>query len=383
MAMVRSPQRALEIVELIERCLDFVDPGSGDLTSCALVARPWLYPSQSRLFRAPSLTNILISVNDRTALEFHDSLFHSPHLLPLVRELSFIFMLHLSSDIFTKICRLDFPNLESFSVEPTHERLWEGLRQLSSTKTIHFFCLDYMQEPHSSFMFPASMAGLSNCSRAIEHLDLFVTRWSLEGYNPNPTAPIYLTSIRLGLQWNSFTPTPFTLSAFYPFNLSKLRAISVMGQGSFPWNSLPKGRLELLSFTPGKHQEEITDLSLLPKLSMLRASTDPSIDLLPICQLLATMKPGHQIHTIILFLGRLEGFEMQSPGWDKLDLALTSLASPAPAIELEFHKAIPPMETLSGLLPKVLSQTTPKVRIFRSSYQIEQRWWKEQVQKLL
>ncbi|KAK7000592.1 hypothetical protein R3P38DRAFT_3218792 [Favolaschia claudopus] len=155
-----------------------------------------------------------------------------------------------------------------------------------------------------------------------------------------------------------------------------------MGQGSFPWNSLPKGRLELLSFTPGKHQEEITDLSLLPKLSILRTSTDPSIDLLPISRLLATMKSGHQIHTIILFLNHLErNFKM--PGWDKLDLALTSLACPAPAIELEFHEAaIPSMERLSGLLPKVLSQATSKVQMFLCSHQREQRWWKEQVQKL-
>ncbi|KAK7042767.1 hypothetical protein R3P38DRAFT_2892121 [Favolaschia claudopus] len=381
--MDRSPRRALDIVEIIDCCLAFVDPSSGDLTSCALVARPWLHPSQSRLFRVPHLTNILVSFEDRTVLKFHDSLFRNPHLLPFVRELSFIFVLHLSPDIFTKICRLDFPNLDSFLVVPTDQRLWDGLRQLASTKTIRYFCLDYMQEPNSSFMFPASMSGLSNCSRAIEHLDLFVTRWSLEGYIPNPTAPIYLTSIRLGLQWSCFTPTPFTLSAFYPFNLSKLRAISVTGQGSFPWNSLPKGRLELLSFTPGKHQEEITDLSLLPKLSILRTSTDPSIDLLPISRLLATMKSGHQIHTIILFLNHTESLKMQYPGWDKLDLALTSLACPAPAIELEFHEAaIPCMKTLSGLLPKVLSQTTSKVQMFLCSHQREQRWWKEQVQKL-
>ncbi|KAK7042766.1 hypothetical protein R3P38DRAFT_3179295 [Favolaschia claudopus] len=330
--MDHRPQHPLYILELLDRCLDFLDPACGDLCSCALVARLWVYPAQARLFRAPFLTNKLFSFRDSTALRFHDSLLNNPHLLPLVRELTFRWMTYLTPGVFTQICRLNFTNLEYLTIEPEGfghgdtDTICRGIWDLTSAKTLRSLTLNL----GSAFGFPVSMSILDNASRSIEHLDLFCADWSLENFvSPSARAladSIYLTSIRLVLRWDRPKSDEFTLSMFYPFDLTRLRAIDVCGEGSFPWNSLPKGSIELLAFTPGQHEEEIFDLSLLPKLSVLRVSTSFEIGAVPsdLSRLLTTIKLGHRIETIVIYL---DPYIIQ---WAELDLALSSLPHPLP-----------------------------------------------------
>ncbi|KAK7042762.1 hypothetical protein R3P38DRAFT_2511887 [Favolaschia claudopus] len=364
--MDHRPQHPLYILELLDRCLDFLDPASGDLCSCALVARLWVYPAHARLFRAPFTTNKLFSFRDSTALKFHDSLLNNPHLLPLVRELTFKWMNHLTPGVFTQICRLNFTNLEYLTIEPDgfgpRDTICQGIWDLTNaSETLRSLALNL----GSAFGFPVSMSILDNASRSIEHFDLFCVDWSSEDFvSPSARAladSIYLTSIRLMLRWDRPKSDEFTLPMFYPFDLSKLRAISVSGKGSFPWNALPKGSIEVLAFTPGQHEEEISDLSLLPKLTVLRASTDYDIGELPLCRLLATIKAGHQIQTIVIYV---------DPGaikWAELDLALSSLPHPLPVIELEFHpsQTIPDVETLWIYFPTILPRMSPMVMFLR------------------
>ncbi|KAK7000593.1 hypothetical protein R3P38DRAFT_3285397 [Favolaschia claudopus] len=372
--MDHRPQHPLYIFELLGHCLDFLDPASGDLCSCALVARLWVYPAQARLFRVPFTTNKLFSFRDSTALRFHDSLLNSPHLLPLVRELTFKWMNYLTPGVFTQICRLNFTNLESLTIElrRSEDTLWQAIWDLLSARTLRSFALDLCHVGVLyPFRFPVSMWLLDNSSQGIEHFDLICADWSLEGYDP-PSAraladPIYLTSIRLVLQWDRPQLDEFTLPMFYPFDLSKLRAISVIGKGSFPWNSLPKGSIELLAFTPGQHEEEIFDLSLLPKLSVLRVSTSFEIGAVPLdlSRLLTTIKLGHRIETIVIYL---DPYIIQ---WAELDLALSSLPHPLPVIEFDFHHPASRSETLRMHFPVILSRMSSKVTFFLSWIALE------------
>ncbi|KAK7017213.1 hypothetical protein R3P38DRAFT_2986016 [Favolaschia claudopus] len=74
------PQNPFNVPELLDLCISCLESPS-DLISCALVARSWVHPAQSSLFRAPAEADDFFISRDTMAENLADTLtaFPSPH----------------------------------------------------------------------------------------------------------------------------------------------------------------------------------------------------------------------------------------------------------------------------------------------------------------
>ncbi|KAK6969134.1 hypothetical protein R3P38DRAFT_3505249 [Favolaschia claudopus] len=127
-------QTPLNVPEVLDHCISFVPIPSPDLLACSLVARSWVYAAQSRLFRAPHITNIRFYDQEEIVWRFHSSLVSSPHLFCLVRELA------LGSSLFdhatiAAFCEVSFTHLECLTLwmpEPVPKEEERSIQSLFS-----------------------------------------------------------------------------------------------------------------------------------------------------------------------------------------------------------------------------------------------------------
>ncbi|KAF8209755.1 hypothetical protein K438DRAFT_1959985 [Mycena galopus ATCC 62051] len=111
---MNTPGNPLNVPELLHRCIHPLRDSTSDLTACALVARAWVYPTQSHLFRE-------VLRYDPGKGEPHSSwkklvaiLQTCPHLIPHVRRLWIDILIH-PDDIFFDIISLPFTHLVEIS----------------------------------------------------------------------------------------------------------------------------------------------------------------------------------------------------------------------------------------------------------------------------
>ncbi|KAJ7840152.1 hypothetical protein B0H13DRAFT_2101220 [Mycena leptocephala] len=105
---MRSPPRPLDIPELIEACLGFLN--SSDLAACALVNRSWRYAAQPYFFRY-----ITLGHTNRKFGEFLDILLISPHISSFIVRLTLL-VSYLSPDYAATFVQFHFPNLHTLRI---------------------------------------------------------------------------------------------------------------------------------------------------------------------------------------------------------------------------------------------------------------------------
>ncbi|KAK6988615.1 hypothetical protein R3P38DRAFT_3095060 [Favolaschia claudopus] len=370
---------ALDVAELLDSCINLI--GGRDLSStllaCALVSRSWVSPAQARLFRAPYATNPYFLRSDKNALRFCKTVTENSHLIALVRDLSLIFMDRLTPKVFEKLCRLDFPRLDSLTIHLREELpCFDAIQWFAGTVTLRSLTLD-----------ASCMYLLASASTTVEHLDIRCYEW-LETATSSPSPPdVYLKSLRLSvLEVNRPVSAAASLkaSALEPFGLSELRALSVDGRIPVPWDQLPKSLIEILDITPGK--SDLSNLSPYTTLSTLRLKA--TYALVPAAEILATITSEHHIHTIVLYVQRGDpvpsGPRAIKTGWAEFDLAFSKLPTPHPAIEFQFDDSRPCLETLRTSLPMLVSRTGTELRVLPFDPYIDETdlWWQDQISKL-
>ncbi|KAK7017800.1 hypothetical protein R3P38DRAFT_2985522 [Favolaschia claudopus] len=379
--LIMDPPNPLKIQELLEQCISFLSHSPPDLLSCALVARPWVQPAQSELFRAPQFYLPLSSQ------KFLDSVRVSPHLVAYVHELDLNFDRLRSVPTFHDLCAFSFPHLEVlyltlgmvFSQENPLPHVHQMQRLLASPKLRYAFL-----DARSAAAQCADM--LTNISPTIEHLSLYGGRWTgnpaLDTAN---AAPICLKSVRLIVSdfTTDFTWPTNSVTSF-PFDLSNLQALAISGR-STPWDVIPTANIRILSLD---HWGSISiNLASFPCLQILVLEIGRWF-LPDILETLKTLSPHHnnKIHTIVLSISWIQarGIDFACPLLDAMISSLTMKSLQTVEIKYTFSPNLPPSEIHNNL-----EKSFPKLKArnlsFRTSVcypELGSKQWKELVERL-
>ncbi|KAK6996439.1 hypothetical protein R3P38DRAFT_3287626 [Favolaschia claudopus] len=325
----------LRIQELLDLCIAFLSDSPADLRSCSLVARSWVNPAQSELFRIPNLTSVP-SRSDRAARKFCNALSDSPHLGHHLRDLSMghwpTLIQNLDAVTFTHLHTLRF-YIKNVSVASD---LYRPLLSLPTLRTLH---LD------TSSRFSASLKFLVLCP-TIQHLELSCREDYEESLADSasslPEKPpfIRLTSLQLEISGGE-DPLQHHLNqaALYPLDISELKVLGIWGSGAIWWDSLPQAAQESIRIVDSNFWLGELDLSPFKNLAVLRlgmiqggfggAESDVRCTL-------ASISPANPIQIVVLGLSNgLLRYNKEECA--KIDRILLSLASRDVRVELEFH----------------------------------------------
>ncbi|KAK6995834.1 hypothetical protein R3P38DRAFT_3371587 [Favolaschia claudopus] len=350
----RKEQRrnALDVQELVDLAICFLDDSPRDLATCSVVARSWVHAAQASLFRAPHITNPLLRVfthNDGVVLQLYNTLVASPHLIGHVRDLEL--QQGLSRATIEKISSLPFTRLENLSLNVLKLTYWDP--QVKPLLGLH--SLRYLR---------LSTPGLVSCAHllaghpsSIRHLHLRCAPWEGDAVSVGfPVFPIRLRSFYLRVHIEQHPDEPQSLdSNTHPFDLTELKAFGVFDARSIRWESIPartKESLEVLQV--GLTDTKEVDLSQFPQLTtvrlMLRKNTISG------CRnTLATISPTHRIQTILLWIANWNLIDEKEYA-ENLDQILSSLV-PAPIVKFEcIVKSVETEACLRKLFPKLVLQ---------------------------
>ncbi|KAK7051701.1 hypothetical protein R3P38DRAFT_3593637 [Favolaschia claudopus] len=334
-------QSPLEIPELLDRCINFVTRSelhirldAPDLLACSLVARSWVHPAQSQLFRAPIHTNPNLFFQPSVVQKFWAALLASPHLLQHVRLLSVDYSA-LPPHCLELLCRELLTRLESLMIRvengsqtsPTPDTFPKpstlpALRHLSLDLVGPFSLLDSIVQH-----FPST----------IEHLDLNCTAWDSEiPSDIASTAPlIQLKSARLNMRGNDdFVWFPLHPGgSSYPFDFSQLKALAIFYAPPIDLSVIPTNRIEILDLHV-MYVNPPVDLTAFPMLQILRFGIGRSTISSIVAETLSTVTSQHRIRTIIIAVERYRSG--QAASYAELDSLIASMPMPSlPAVELE------------------------------------------------
>ncbi|KAK7002284.1 hypothetical protein R3P38DRAFT_2729594 [Favolaschia claudopus] len=330
-------QTPLNVPEVLDHCISFVPVPSPDLLECSLVARSWVYAAQSRLFRAPHITNIRFYDQEEIVRRFHSSLLSSPHLVGLVRELDLGSSLMFDLATIATFCELSFTHLECLTLgmpEPVPKEEASSIHSLISTPSLRRLEISLL-----SFRYFISDCQylLKHFSPTIQHLDMHFNLSTTSIHPPTDTIVPTLTSLRLWV--DSFSePVPLDPVLSY-FNLSELKAISIDASSdvTFPWNKISLDMIQILDISIMSESTTFGDPGRFANLRFLRIRIDPEggrpSTAVSILQM-ATRWPV--MRTIVVSLFALQVNHANPEDYAELDSVLASLPSHI-MVELEFE----------------------------------------------
>ncbi|KAF7358927.1 hypothetical protein MSAN_01233100 [Mycena sanguinolenta] len=325
------------IAELVEACMDHVNT-PGDLAACALVSRLWVHPAQSRLFRAPYIT------------EWHrflNMLATSRHLIPHIRQLRIR-----PEDVATlaRICAVPFTHLQSTVVILSGDYLPCGsvaalqqLFRLPTLRRVELHCFLNNEGEFASIWdqcAPNIKDITLNCR--VDHPLLGIDVDPLRPATPSPGG-ILLQSLRMHSP--QMLDSTLIRQNSHPFNLSKLKFLSIGWRAHVPWpNFAPVVRsIEGLDIVVNASAASL-DLSAFPNLTFLRISLPfwipPERRLAMLDQLFSTLSPANILETLVICpsngVVQMDGMLCMT-----LDAKLSSGPfSPTLAVELEVEQTV-------------------------------------------
>ncbi|KAK7017736.1 hypothetical protein R3P38DRAFT_3274922 [Favolaschia claudopus] len=394
--MPRSSRRnPLDVEKLLHLSLDFLELSPSDLCSCALVARSWVHPAQSRLFRSPRTTNPYFLLASSNVASLHETLLREPRLIHLIRELDIRYP-YIAQHALESICRLGFTHVTTLALkirDDLSSSAAETFRKLSNLPSLRSLSLETIESERLAF--PLCMPLFDRCSPTVEHLTLRCYRFAENGLSNasyDTAARIRLRSLRLEIQRrpklaNCSSLNPLTLA---PFDLSHLKALSVEENSSAPWDCVSWPSIEILDFMPNFNRDTtlLKRFSSLPlsNLSFLRLQIRDSI--LPTLYILKTIARslGNAPHlrSIVIVLVDFTTLKSKTPAWVEFDSVLSAFPLGCPDIKLEYryHAHGLKRALTNALLPSSIS--CGKVKVVRGSWQRSKDdiWWRGKVQKL-
>ncbi|KAJ7118088.1 hypothetical protein C8R44DRAFT_878722 [Mycena epipterygia] len=330
--------------ELVEYIIDFLYDSPRDWPACALVARSWVYPTQSHIFRSIRLLWSL-KRNERLWVRFEALTDASPHLIRHVRYL----YAHgrnqrLHTDTIVAICTFPFTHLQGASVsfsEPDTACMF-ALQQLLSLPTLHRLKITCSQTNSSDFF-----QIWDRCSPRLRHLELDCDLKSTEAFRPTQqyTSPIPLETLHVVTRtegvhdWLTHSRSPFDVSGLRHLISSFTRTELLLSEKFAPALRTIQALVLCVDAT-----KPTLNLSSLPNLLFLRICVIFR-DYYPwVLATLSTIAPTQHILKIVL-VGQLDTVPSE-----QVDAQLASLPTP-PVLELEpaeYDRMIPHMPLLNA-----------------------------------
>ncbi|KAK6987491.1 hypothetical protein R3P38DRAFT_3291869 [Favolaschia claudopus] len=359
-------QNPFKVPELLDLCISCLESPS-DLISCALVARSWVHPAQSNLFRAPGEADDFFISRDTMAENLADTLTAFPHLIRYVRVLRIEPSSDLSGFTLRGLCEIAFTHVDILTLNlhivftPTTIELLEPVLQLPTLRHLTMY---------SSSCYADTMRVLTLCSPSIKHLDLECWSGSTEAVLPAPSerqAPSFrLTSLQLFISDDLSFSERALWSSPLPFDVSAIKAISTGIQSPFPWHTIHRDLIQILELSMQEDQNKPFDLSLFPNRRYLSFHNIPAqlSLLLPTLKTIQKTNP-HSIHTITISL------TSKPTACAELDLLLGKLGSPLAAVEFELRDKL--TANVERLFPRLVEQKMFR-SIHRSPSLVEARW---------
>ncbi|KAK7000590.1 hypothetical protein R3P38DRAFT_2797223 [Favolaschia claudopus] len=330
-----------DVPELLDQFIEYLGDSTSDLLSCAQVARAWTYGAQSRLFRAPHVSNRAFPTNGNTISHFCYALNTSPHLLNLVEELDLNLVRNAGADAnsIKMISSLPFTRLGMLKTTlPSNEEdlnTADPLRLLVNLPSLRFLALDCSCPPALFVEF------LKPCSPVVQHLEL-TFRDALKGLEQPDTVLLAWTrplkSLKLFLcDFDDCVEPAVRLDFTLGFlDLSQLGAFGIDAGVSSPWNMIRKANLRILDMDTIA-DSAVIDLGEFPNLEYLRMviySYGRGLPTMLLPTLLTATQCKH-LRTIVISLA--VPFTLESAEYTELDGVLTSLSLPTLSI-VEFEQ---------------------------------------------
>ncbi|KAJ7695252.1 hypothetical protein B0H14DRAFT_3659191 [Mycena olivaceomarginata] len=315
--------------ELVDYIVDYLHDSPRDWPACALVARSWVYPTQSHIFRSVRLVSTRPR-NERLWARFEALTNASPHLIRHVRYL-YGHGKHerLHTDTIFDICTFPFTHLQGASVSFSDIKpaCVFALQQLLSLPTLHRLKISCSQTDSSAFF-----QIWDRCSARLRHLELDCHIKSTEAFRPTQqyTSPIPLETLHVVTRtevvhdWLTHPRSPFDVTGLRHLIFNFTRTELLCSQKFAP--ALRKIQALVLNADTTK---PTLNLSMLPNLSFLRICV--CLNNYPwVLATLSTISPTHHILKIVL----VGDHELDAVLSEQVDAQLASLPTP-PTLELE------------------------------------------------
>ncbi|KAK6977323.1 hypothetical protein R3P38DRAFT_3125350 [Favolaschia claudopus] len=302
-----------------------------DLLACSLVARCWVHPAQSILFRSPGKhihdmsSSYTAERTRRRWFLFYRAIIFSPHLACLVREL-YLGAIQMDRRTIESISRLPFTHLESLWLALPKEVETPGsLTALVAQDTLRhlklYRCEDIVEL-------------LQHRSAPIRHLDLVYQgdsdlrtfRW-IEN-----TSRIHVVVLELDGDFDiPFGSRLELASLLKPFDMSKVKAFRIEPDNrvTISWKSMPKNAIEMLDIFIDDGLTEFLDLSKFPNLRYLRLEFGYGIPDMSL-PALRSIAPSQKIQTLVISMC---DYPLDMSLFPDLDSILASL--PVSSVEIE------------------------------------------------
>ncbi|KAJ7339226.1 hypothetical protein DFH08DRAFT_964258 [Mycena albidolilacea] len=225
----------LKIQELLDHCLSYLH-SLNDLKSCARVSRFWVYAAQSRIFRAPHITN-------GSWNHLLEALASSPHLISHIRQLDIQLRQPEATTTLSTVCGFPFTHVNSIVfvyesvIDPSAVAALQYLLALPTLRRVELQCT--FGTFHDFTCLWASCVSGSG----IRHVALVCTphRWIMSNthatvFSPSPQGGegggIALQSLSL----HSTEMLDYNLLAHSClFDLSRLKTLSIGWRARIPW----------------------------------------------------------------------------------------------------------------------------------------------------
>ncbi|KAJ6568078.1 hypothetical protein DFH09DRAFT_438653 [Mycena vulgaris] len=273
------PLSALDVQELLDRCIDFRAHSRYDLLACALVSRSWAAAAQSHLFREV-LFNMDRYSSELLWWQLRGTLSASPHLIRHIRLL-FVNSDALTTPGFLEICNFPFTHLKDVYIHQSNDVTlvramgMQQLFSLPSLRRVGFLCY-YIEAASFPRIWERSAAG-------VRHLQVCCDELSTEPLvftsTDHDVPSIVLESLQLA-SGNVISTLEgvgdWLMNALCPFDLSSLRVLSIGWHTQIlRWQRITPAlqTLEAIDFRFDDTQithDTLVDLSLLPNLILLR-----------------------------------------------------------------------------------------------------------------
>ncbi|KAK7006391.1 hypothetical protein R3P38DRAFT_1707923 [Favolaschia claudopus] len=339
----------LRIQELLALCITSVSDSPRTLLNCSLVARSWVNAAQSELFRIAYLSGR----PDRVARKFYNALLCSPHLAHYVRELSIGDL----PSLIQNFVHIPFTHLHTLRLAIYHVsvafEIYRPLLSLPTLRTLHLQTFSGLS---------ASVRFLALCP-TIQHLHLSCGE-DYEESPPNSPSVLSMTpsvirliSLQLEILAGELDAPQHDLgqAAWYPIDLSGLKALSIWGSNLIIGDILPKATQENIRILDSNSWVGELDLSPFKNLRVLRLGMVECAES-DVRRTLASISSSNLIQTVVLGLsnGLLHYNKDECAHVDRI---LLSLASRDIRVEFEFQlNARGAEEKVQEWFPAITSQ---------------------------
>ncbi|KAJ7493926.1 hypothetical protein FB451DRAFT_1551217 [Mycena latifolia] len=346
---MEESSQALDIQELVDQCIEFLSDSLPDLMACALVSRSWTSAAQTYIFREVSIRS---SSSERLWARLQQILLISPHLIRHIHRLH-LYSHGISTGAFITICQFPFTNLRSAAVfhgKPVPLRVGMAIQQL--------FSLPHLSRVNvtANFTDPSIFLRIwERCSSNLIHLEIHLIEPSNAAMQPVPSIRpprIRLESLR---SISAEYIKDWLMHDLCPLDVSHLKILSTARRHEdvFRWPIFAPAlrTIEVLDFCPMPHAN-IIDLSILPKLALIRMSIGSSQGWHIALKILSTLPAVSRVRKIVINTS----FFVTGYRCAQLDSKLLSLpVRPRPVLELESVPEGPSRDYLNKFFSRMIS----------------------------